>query len=340
MEDYSYHLIVAYFEKTISDEGLSELGEWLDKHPDHQEQFRETIQILEATKLYFGNVSQTSSSWQKISSHIKNTPKEIVLPAKKVNWLAYAATLVLLSGIAFLFYNQNFKKQVSPVAYAEMQNPEGQQSKILLPDSSVVYLAGGSKIRFEKKFNGRSRSVDLDGEAFFNVRHRKKPFVIRSGNISTVVLGTSFNVKAFESDHKVTVTVNTGKVGVLKHEKGKNILMKYLLPNDQLEVNMITGQASYSHVNAENTSAWINNHFIFSDRPLYDVLASLEHRYGLKIKLMDQSHGNIRITAKFRNMPLEQVMQELMTLSGLSYTKRKDQVFIYEMNQKGGKKME
>ncbi len=339
MEDYSYQLIVAYFEKTISDEGLSELQEWLEMHADHQEQFRETLQILDASKLYFRNTEQAGKSWQKINAHMLSEDNAgPVILKRKLNWLAYAATLILISASAFWFFNSR-KKEVEPISYAEIRNPEGQQSKILLPDSSVVYLAGGSKIRYAKKFKGKKRFVYLDGEAFFDVKHRRRPFVIKSGNITTVVLGTSFNVKAFAADHKVTVSVNTGKVGVLNKVNNKNVLLKYLLPNQQLEINTISGLHKTSIVEAEHVSAWIDNHFVFYNTPLYEVIASLEHRYGMDIKLMDPESANIRITAKFRNMPLQDVMEQLMALSGLSYKKETNkQIFIYEINQRGGKK--
>ena len=338
MEDYSYQLIVEYFEKTISDEGLSELQEWLELHADHQEQFRETLQILEASKLYFRNTEQAGKSWQKISAHMLSEQNaNSAIPVKKMNWLAYAATLMLVSASAFWVFNGR-TKHVEPISYAEIRNPEGQQSKILLPDSSVVYLAGGSKIRYAKKFRGKKRSVYLDGEAFFDVKHGRRPFVIKSGNITTVVLGTSFNVKAFAVDHKVTVSVNTGKVGILSNVNNENVLLKYLLPNQQLEINTISGLHKTSIVDAGHISAWIKNHFVFYNTPLYEVIASLEHRYGIDIKLMDPESANARITAKFRNMPLKDVMDQLMTLSGLSYKETKKQIFIYEINQGGGKK--
>ncbi|WP_256001877.1 FecR family protein [Pedobacter deserti] len=336
MEAYSYPLIVAYFDKTISDEGLNELQEWLERSPDHQEQFRETLQILEASKLYFVNSGDTSLAWEKVRSHInaEHPHRQVGFPKK---WLAYAATLLLLCGVAFWYVGRSPK--VASAAYGQISNPEGRQTRILLPDSSLVYLAGGSTIRFPKNFGRKTRMISLNGEAFFDVVHGNRPFVIKSGAVTTVVLGTSFNVKAFQRDHKVTVSVNTGKVGVLNKVNGKNVLISYLLPNDQLELNTITGNTSKSRADAEQTSAWIRNHFIFNNAMLYDILASLEHRYGRKIELMDPGAGNIRVTAKFKNMALKDVLAELMTLSGLRYIERNGQLFIYQPNLTEGKNM-
>ncbi|MEJ2882871.1 FecR family protein [Pedobacter sp. GR22-6] len=332
MEDYRYQLIVAYFEKTITDDELTELQIWLEQHADHQEQFRETMQILEASRLYFKTTRPAAASWNTINAHIqKEMPQK---PERKLNWLAYAATLLMVSGSAIWWLVHQSVKPMEPITYSVISNPEGRQSKILLPDSSVVYLAGGSKIRYAKNFRGKQRTVSLNGEAFFDVRHRKRPFVIKSGEITTVVLGTSFNVKAFRADHKVTVTVNTGKVGVMSTIGGKKTLLKYLLPNQQLEVNAINGRYVFTEANAHHVSAWIKNHFVFDNTPLYEVLATLEHRYGVNITLMDKEVGNERITAKFRNLPFKQVMQELVILSRLNYQEKDGQFFMYESNSK------
>lgn len=332
MEDYSYHLIVAYFEKTISDDELTELQNWLELHADHQEQFRETMQILEASRLYFKNTRVGSSSWDTVNTYIQKQSQ--LKPKRKLNWLTYAATLLIVSGSVIWWFMHRSLKPIEPITYSVISNPEGRQTKILLPDSSIVYLAGGSKIRYAKNFRGKHRAVSLNGEAFFDVRHRRRPFVIKSGEITTVVLGTSFNVKAFRADHKVTVTVNTGKVGVMSTIGGGKTLLKYLLPNQQLEVNTINGRYVFTEADARHVSAWINNHFIFDNTPLYEVLATLQHRYGVNITLMDKEVGNERITAKFRNLPFKQVMQELMVLSKLTYQEKDGQFFMYESNNK------
>lgn len=211
MEEQSYRLIVEYFEKTISDEGLTQLQEWIEENPEHLEQFSETIEILEASRVYFRNRDNAAQTWSRVQAHIDQGERPVMRIKKKVRWLAYAAVVLLMSTFSMVFY---FHKTTTPIDYAELSNPNGQHSRILLPDSSIVYLSGGSKIRYEKTFLGTKRMVYLDGEAFFDVVHQsKRPFVVKSGEITTIVLGTSFNVKAYASENKVDVTVRTGKVG-------------------------------------------------------------------------------------------------------------------------------
>src|SRR6202000_336004 len=99
-------------------------------------------------------------------------------------------------------------------------NPRGQRSVVRLSDSTIVYLGPDSKINFPGRFNGKTRELNLEGEAFFQVKKdHQHPFIIHTGDVSTTVLGTSFKITAFKGE-PLTVSVATGKVRV--DEKQKN----------------------------------------------------------------------------------------------------------------------
>lgn len=337
MEEQSYRLIVEYFEKTISDEGLTQLQEWIEESPENLEQFTETIEILEASKVYFKNHDHGAQTWAKVRTHIDKEESPVAVPKKKLRWLAYAAVALLISSFGLGLY---FHKAPVPVEYAELSNPDGQHSRILLPDSSVVYLGGGSRIRYAKAFLGKKRTVYLDGEAFFDVVHQsKRPFVVMSGKITTVVLGTSFNVKSYSKEKKVDVTVRTGKVGVMAMVNGKSELVKYLLPDEQIKIDVNSGLYAFSKADAASVSGWINNNFVFYNTPIKDIAKSLEHRYGVKIEFTDPELGNSRLTVKFNNVTLKEALTNIGMLSGLSYNQKGNHVFISNNDQKGGKIM-
>src|SRR5688572_8298430 len=89
-----------------------------------------------------------------------------------------------------------------------------------LPDGSTVLLNEGSKLEYPITFSGDTREVFLQGEGYFDIQHNpSKPFVVKTANVTTTVLGTAFNVKAFPSEKHITVTVTRGKVKVSKDEK-------------------------------------------------------------------------------------------------------------------------
>lgn len=340
MEEHNYRLIVAYFDKTISDDGLTQLQDWIEENPENLAQFSETIQILQASKQYFNQPLQPAKSWERISDHIN---AEAVPDKKsgsyKYTWMAVAATCLIVCASGLLFFKKLFYS-VKPVAYTEVSNPNGKRSKLLLPDSSVIYLGGGSTIKFAKNFTGNKRTVILNGEAFFDVVHQaKRPFVVQSGEISTVVLGTSFNVKAYGADKKVSITVQSGKVGVMASVNGKQQLINYLLPNQQLEINTQSGLYTFNEADAATVSSWIKNDFNFYNTALKDIAAALEHHYGVEIEFTDPELAAIKLTAKFSNSSMVQVMDGLSELSGLAYTQKGNHLFFSNNHQKGGKIM-
>jgi transmembrane sensor len=335
MEDNSYRLIVEYFEKTISDDGLTQLQEWIEESPENLAQFSETIQILEASKSYFKQPEYAESSWAKINAHITQPQTPVKKLTPKFNWIAYAAACLLVCTAGWLGYRY-FINQPQALVYEEISNADGKHSKILLPDSSVVYLGGGSKLKYAKNFDGKKRDVVLDGEAFFDVVHKAKPFVVKSGDITTVVLGTSFNIKAYPADHKVSVTVQSGKVGVMAAVHGQPQLVKYLVKDEQISINTQNGLYTFNNTDASAVSSWINNDFVFYNTTYSEIAASLEHHYGVKIRFTEPDLGNVRLTAKLKGMTLVDAMETLSTLSGLGYTQKGNQLFISNNNQKGG----
>ncbi|AYL96603.1 FecR family protein [Mucilaginibacter celer] len=334
MEDNSYRLIVEYFEKTISDEGLTQLQEWIEESPENLAQFSETIQILEASKSYFKQPEHTENSWAKISAHIDQSQNRPTKHKFKLSWIAYAAACVVICATAWFTFQS--MSGLSASDYAEVANADGKHSTFKLPDNSIVYLGGGSKLRYLKNFSGEKRDVQLEGEAFFDVVHQAKPFVVKSGDITTIVLGTSFNIRAYHNEHKVAVTVQSGKVGVMANVNGKSQLVKYLIKNEQISINTQNGIYAFNNTDAGAVTSWINNDFIFYNTTYRDIAVSLEHHYGASIRFTEQDLGNVRLTAKLKGMTLVDAMETLSALSGLGYTQKGNQLFISHNNQKGG----
>jgi len=351
MEDRNTRLIVAYFEKTIDDDGLAELKEWLESNEENQEVFSDTIQILSVSKGTLFQPVKQQENWERLKAHIAadSTLPETELIANPVlinsispkpdyyayRWLV-AAFFLLIGGIATLFGYQQLKREpVQPAVYAQLSNPNGKHSRIMLPDSSVIHLGAGSKIRYEKSFSARKREIYLDGEAFFEVTHNQtRPFIVKSGKVSTVVLGTSFNVKAFAAKNKVSVTVSSGKVGVMGAIDGKTRLISYLLPDEQLIIDTKTGESDKSTINADAASGWRDNNFVYYNTSLKDIASSLQRHYGVEFDFATAELSHIKLTAKFNNLSLQEVTDNLSQLSGLSFQKQGKQIFISPFNGK------
>ncbi|RFZ84171.1 FecR family protein [Mucilaginibacter terrenus] len=337
MEETYHLLITAYYEKTISDDELTLLKEWIDASEENLVQFSETIGILEASQAYFAKPLNNNQVWAKVEAHISAQPG---IKSKTLNtkWYAAAAACILLCALAWSA--RGVLQQFNKSEYVTITNVDGKHSKVLLPDRSTVILSGGTILKYNKNFGADGRNIMLDGEAFFDVVHQSgKPFVVFTGDISTVVLGTSFNVKAYSSQKEVAVTVSSGKVGVLSGSNQNNHLVRYLVRNEQLNINTQTGLYTFNNADAGAVSAWVNNNLSFYNTNFSDIAASLEHHYGVKIFLTDAELGDIKLTAKLKNLTINRAMDDLCSLAGLGYTIKGNQVFVSHGDQKGGRLM-
>ncbi|WP_069658680.1 FecR family protein [Arcticibacter eurypsychrophilus] len=322
MDEYNYRLIQEYYEKKISEEGLKDLSDWVEADQENLTAFRETMHVLEASAKYPASSADRDKVWGSISSQVSRN--------NQTKWLAYAAAILILLTLSMLLGESLLNRDQKKVKYTIISNSNGKQSRIMLPDSSIVYLQAGSSIRYNKAFNDpKERIISLQGEAFFEVIHdENRPFIVHSGAVNTLVLGTSFNVKAFKADNNVKVTVRSGKVGVSITEKGKEKFLQYLVPDQQLSVNPESGNYSFSHLDAASESSWKENKITFNNASLQEIGRSLERWYNIKVVFSDPKNTACQYTAKFDFIPLHQLMDIMAQLTDCTYSIQNNHLII------------
>lgn len=210
-------------------------------------------------------------------------------PARKVITLwrniAAAAAVVLLVTFAALYKNEVLEV-VDPAKQVELVTAAGKHRQISLPDGTRIWLSPGSHISYPDKFRTKERLVKLEGEAFFDVVHDEKhPFVIQSGQLKTVVLGTSFNIKAYPDQIISEVTVISGKVAVQEHN----------LPKSKQAIMVLNQRAVYNKTDRSlvkqeypNASKFLSQRtglFSYDGASLQAVINDLSLQYGVHITL-------------------------------------------------------
>jgi len=221
--------------------------------------------------------------------------------------------LILVLGIAALL---NYLKPFSP-AYISIANPSGKIQMVQLPDSSHVWLNASSTIRYAKKFN-QTRDLELDGEAFFQVTHDPQhPFIVKTGDLRTTVLGTSFNVKAYRTGLTTSISVVSGKVKVDNNTRELGVLT----PSTQLQFDRQQQTVKIATIDTNAVSAWRKGKLQFPGEKLGDIAAALESWYGIKILLASPGIGNCRYYMTFENsISLDKLLTTLSSLTEIQYT--------------------
>lgn len=242
-----------------------------------------------------------------------------------------AASILLLIGIGCFAWilSRNQSSNTMFVATSGIQNMQS----ILLPDGSQVQLGPGSKLVYPSEFDGKTREVKLEGQAFFDVaKDKSKPFVVKTKDMDVTALGTAFEVFSYEMENSIETVLLNGKVKVdLLHGNHKREVI--LNPNDKLTLSRSDARISIEKVNATKYSDWRNLGILsFENEKLSMIIPRLEKWYGQKIFCQKDLANTYRFTFKVRNESLDRILYMLNNSSPIKYRKAGDNYELYLIN--------
>lgn len=205
-----------------------------------------------------------------------------------------------------------------------LSTPTGGQYNIVLADGTKVYLNAVSSIKYPTQFNGDQRIVELDGEAYFEVaKNKNKPFIVKSGDQDIEVLGTHFNVHAYDNESVVKTTLLEGSVAV-SYKNQKSILK----PGQQSNVSENFNKIKIKEVDTEAAIAWKNGRFKFDNADLKTVMRQLERWYGIKVEYRGDV-SDVRFNGgTFMNKNLSEVLK-VLELSNIKFKVEGKTIIVY-----------
>jgi len=228
-------------------------------------------------------------------------------------FLKYAAIFILILSIPslyFYFKNENKPAQTANVFNTVVVTENSQRSKVILPDSSVVWLNAGTRVTYNSDFGQANRNVILVGQAFFQVTKNKNlPFIVTCKELKVKVLGTRFDVDAYPNNENINVALETGIVELLHAE---NDTFHYqLIPGELAQFNIYSKKVAVKKVNIDRVSAWTQGILYFNDSPMEEVLSKLERRFDIDIDVRNRKIYNSVFTGTIKNEPLEEIVKSI-----------------------------
>lgn len=202
--------------------------------------------------------------------------------------------------------------------------PRGKLYKVTLSDGTEVWLNADSRLSFPAKFTGEKRLVELVGEAYFRVtKDARRPFIVKSGNVSTQVLGTEFNFRSYDNAAPEVALV---KGSVLVNDAASNRSVK-LAPGQAATV--APSKIAVNAINTEYYTQWKEGLFYFDDASLLDILKELGRWYNVSIEMEDAklAHYNLHFIAS-RDESLDQIVSDLKFFSYLNVSKKGEKLII------------
>ncbi|TAJ12066.1 FecR family protein [Marinilabiliaceae bacterium JC017] len=204
--------------------------------------------------------------------------------------------------------------------------PVGQQAKVMLPDGTEVVLNSDSHLEYSSDFGDGTRDVILSGEAHFHVQKGEIPFIVNTSHLNVKVLGTVFNVSAYEEDEFVSTTLEEGKI-LLENEELK--LSKILKPGFRARLNLTENKLSIREVDVKKYSAWKEGKLVFVNEPLSKIKEKLERKFDVEIILSEELlKEDYRYTAEFKNETITEILAALNFINPIRYKVEGNKLFI------------
>jgi len=200
------------------------------------------------------------------------------------------------------YTSEDRESQLTEIIYNELRTPRGGGYKLQLVDGTGVWLNAGSSLRFPVSFTKDARTVYLEGEAYFEVTHDGKPFVVSSGDMDVEVLGTSFNISAYADEPLFKTTLVEGKVSVeLKGQGDTQSNSLELSPDHQAIFKRSESVLSDVEVNTTQYTSWMRGKLEFDNESLDLVMKRLARWYDFDYEFENPQAKEFHFSARLNN---------------------------------------
>jgi len=308
-----HNILERYIQGNSNQQEKEDIVKWLDADKKNMEEFLLLRGIYDATlwrkDISFGKLS----SENKDDSNNKNKRIKIVRELLKV-----AAVFAIALGCYHLFLSSEPHILTSNIALQTVYAPEGQRAEVVLSDGTRVWLNAKSSLVFSNEFTGDERTVELDGEAYFDVVHNdEKKFIVKTKEYQVMVHGTEFNINAYSANGEFETALINGSVEVLSNNTNERIMLS---PNEKVyEEN---GKLILANIETQDQFLWKKGILYFEKQDVKELFEKLELYYDVKIEVRNKEILKYQYTGKFwTNDGVEHVLKVLQLRHNFKYTK-------------------
>lgn len=301
-------LLPRYCEGRLSEEERLEVEAWIDESEENKRVATQTFALyLAVDTVQVMKKVDTEKALLKVKG--KMSDREV----RRTVWWEWTqrAAAILFIPLLTLFIWQNWKGDTGEVAeMMEVKTSPGMTTSLTLPDGTIVYLNSESSLSYPSRFNGDFRKATLSGEAYFEVaKDPEKKFILSTTHQSQIeVLGTCFNVEAYEQNTEVITTLIEGKVDFM-FEKDAGVKHVFLSPREKLVYDSETDKVRLYKTSGKSELAWKDGEVVLDNTPLEEALWMLEKRYSVKFVIKNEKLKNSSFTGTFTNQRLEKILE-------------------------------
>ena len=326
-------LLVRYCEGKVSEEEAAYVKRWMKASDENRRMAQRVNRLcLAADTLELEERLDVTQAFKKVRNH--KALRRIRLAGQ---WMQKAAA-VLLIPVLTLYLVQLYDRRHEEVQLVEVHTRPGMSSSLTLPDGTLVYLNSSSSLTYPASFNGSTRSVSLKGEAYFEVsKDPDRRFIVSTPHHTRVeVLGTHFNLEAYEESNRVMATLLEGKISFAYcvKDRGKNITLN---PGNKVIYDAETNQVQLLRTTGVSETGWTQGKIILENTPLEESLRLLSKHFHTDFIISNPKLKEYSFTGVFANQSLERVLDKFRLSSHIKWrylnevddTERKTRIEIY-----------
>jgi ferric-dicitrate binding protein FerR (iron transport regulator) len=299
MEQNQHRLITGYLNRSLDKGELDKFYEWIHESADNRELYFEAKLIYDACTPLSLSASDLDESWRRLVGKREKLEKQESASGRRL-WrrlAPYAAAVVILAVTVSGLFIALPKDDSSQFSLQYIGGNNQKANVLLFPDGTKICVGSDTRIHNEADYGKESRTVHLDGEAYFEVaKQADRPFIVKIKGQEIEVLGTKFNVRAYSSDSVSVTTLLEGSVQLHTEYPQKYTVLE---PNQELVYNRRSNTIKVNEVDASLAIMWIDGYYRFFDQKLEIILSKLERRYDVRFAISSERLKNRKFSGTF-----------------------------------------
>lgn len=308
------HILLRYYTDSLSADQKQEVEQWLQESEENRKLARDVQYIYMA--------ADTLNTIKEVNSAeaLEQVKKRFRKP-DKTNYLVWFQKVAAILILPLLLSSIYFVTKKEPVEYIEIKTNPGMVAALNLPDGSKVWLNSGSYLKHPQKFTGDTRTVELDGEAYFSVQKDKsKRFIVNTPfDLKAEVLGTEFNIEAYKESNQVTTSLISGSVKLSfrnKKNEEESFIMK---PDDEVAYNIKTKGIKTNASYLPTQIVWKDGLVVFRNTSFEEALKILDKRFNTQFIVKNDLLYENSFTGTFSGQHLMLILEHFRLSSGIQY---------------------
>ena len=327
-KEYYKNLADKYFAGSITETDISELAGWIKSNTRLSQWWEEEFEKSDADI----SPALRDKMFERIKAEVLNpsvhTPdakavKSVRLPLRLLKWAAMICLPVCLAFFTYYLLNVSGTGSQSPFI---VKADKGDKATVALPDGTDVILNSASQLSYLSDFNKKERRVQLEGEGYFKVAHdARHTFIVQVGELEIKVMGTQFNVRAYNDSQDITVVLLEGKVGV--YAPLSSVTMK---PGEKMNYNKSTHKLTTEQVVPEDYVGWTQGSLYFHNESLQSIMQTLSRVYNVTIHIDSPKIAGERFTGTIPGSSIQNALDVIMLTSNFRYVVEDSVILLKE----------